>query len=257
MIQPETEWTKQKLFNNEEEPVNSVRQLSTELFHTALRIFIERRGCPLHIHSDNERNFVGASAQHKNFFGSREFKQNINAYTIQAGIDRSFIPPHSPHVGGLWRAGVKPMKFHHLRRSLGESILKDREAKTLLSQMETVLNSRTLTPASTHDGDKKALTPGHLIIGKPLTALPETNYLDIKAPSLRWHMVQQLIQGFWKRWRTEYLQSLQVRHKWTQTEANLKVASIKNNEQTASDTNTFIMVSILKKETASSHKITE
>ncbi|CAI6363726.1 unnamed protein product [Macrosiphum euphorbiae] len=61
---------------------------------------------------------------------------------------------------------------------------------------------------------------------KPLTALPEPNYLDIKAPRLRWHMVQQLVQGFWKRWRTEYLQSLQVRHKWTQTEENLQVGDL-------------------------------
>lgn len=39
-------------------------------------------------------------------------------------------------------------------------------------------------------------------------------------------MVQQLVQGFWKRWRTEYLQSLQVRHKWSQTEENLQVGDL-------------------------------
>ncbi|CAI6345782.1 unnamed protein product [Macrosiphum euphorbiae] len=202
-----------------------VDDLTTESFLAALRIFIARRGCPLQIHSDNGRNFVGAAAQLKNFLGSREFKQNINAYTTQAGIEWSFIPPHSPHMGGLWEAGVKSMKYH-LRRSLGESILNHQEAKTLLAQIEAVLNSRPLTPVSTHPSDMEALTPGHFIIGKPLTALPEPNYLDIKAPRLRWHMVQQLVQGFWKRWRTEYLQSLQVRHKWTQTEENLQVGDL-------------------------------
>lgn len=64
-----------------------VDDLTTESFLSTLRIFIARRGCPLHIHSDNGRNFVGASTQLKNFLGSREFKQNIHAYTTQAGID--------------------------------------------------------------------------------------------------------------------------------------------------------------------------
>ncbi|XP_008178811.1 uncharacterized protein LOC103308006 [Acyrthosiphon pisum] len=202
-----------------------VDDLTTESFLAALRIFIARRGCPLHIHSDNGRHFVGASAQLKNFLGSREFKQNINAYTTQAGIEWSFIPPHSPHMGGLWEAGVKSMKYN-LKRSLGESILNHQEAKTLLAQIEAILNSRPLTPASTHPSDMEALTPGHFIIGKTLTALPEPNYLDVKAPRLRWHMVQQLVQGFWKRRRTEYLQSLQVRHKWTQTEENPQVGDL-------------------------------
>lgn len=128
-------------------------------------------------------------------------------------------------MGGLLEAGVKSMKYY-LRRSLGESSLNHQEAKTVLAQIVAVLNSRPLTPASRHPSDKEALTPGHFITEKPLTALPEPNHRDAKSPRLRWHMVQQLVQVFWKRWRTEYLQSLQVRHKWTQPEKNLKVGDL-------------------------------
>lgn len=64
-------------------------------------------------------------------------------YTAQTGINWSFIPPHSPHMGGLWEAGVKSVKFH-LRKSLSESILNHMEAKTVFAQIEDVLNSRPL-----------------------------------------------------------------------------------------------------------------
>lgn len=202
-----------------------VDDLTTESFLATLRIFIARRGCPLQIHSDNGRNFVGASAQLKNFFESKEFKQNINAYASQAGLEWSFIPPHSPHMGGLWEAGVKSMKFH-LRRCLTEQILNHQEAKTVLAQVEAVLNSRPITAASRDPSDMEVLTPGHFIIGKPLTAFPEQNFSEVKSPRLRWHMVQQLVHGFWHRWRTEYLHSLQVRHKWSQTELNLNTGDL-------------------------------
>lgn len=202
-----------------------VDDLTTESFIAALRIFIARRGCPQQIYSDNGRNFVGAAAQLKLFLASLTLKQNVSIYAAQTGINWSFIPPHSPHMGGLWEAGVKSMKFH-LRRSLGESILNYQEAKTVLAQIEAVLNSRPLTPISNHPCDMEALTPGHFIIGKPLTSFPEPNYLHVKCPRLRWHMVQQLVQVFWHRWRMEYLQSLQVRHKWSQSEPNIKIGDL-------------------------------
>lgn len=202
-----------------------VDDLTTESFFATLRIFVARRGCPLHIHSDNGRNFVGAVAQLKNFIESKEFKQNVNAYASQVGINWSFIKPHSPHMGGLWEAGVKSMKFH-LRRCLTDSILNHQEARTVLAQIEAVLNSRPITSASSDSNDMEVLTPGHFLIGKPLTAFPEPNYNDIKSPRLRWHRMQQLVQGFWYRWRTEYLYSLQVRHKWSQSEPNLNVGDL-------------------------------
>lgn len=172
-----------------------------ESFLTALRIFISRRECPLHIvYSDNGRNFVGASAQIKNFPGSREFKQCITAYTSHAGIYWSFIPSYFLHMGGLWEAGVKSMNYH-LRRNLGECTLNHQEAKAVLVQIEAVLNSRPLTPASTHPSDMEALILGHFIIRKTFNCISEPNHFDAKIPRLRWHIVQKLVQIFWKRWR--------------------------------------------------------
>jgi hypothetical protein len=58
--------------------------------------------------------------------------------------------------------------------------------------------------------DLSVLTPGHFLIGRPLTAVPEPDLRDIKQNRLsRWEQVQQISQHFWKRWSTEYLSSLQ------------------------------------------------
>jgi len=128
-------------------------------------------------------------------------------------------------MGGLWEAGVKSMKFH-LRRSLGETTLSQREANTLLSQIESVLNSRPLVASSNDPNDLEALTPGHFLIGRPLTTVPEPCYREIKSLKVRWHKVQQLVQQFWERWRTEYLQSLQNRSKWCKIRRNLQVGDL-------------------------------
>lgn len=116
-------------------------------------------------------------------------------------------------------------KFH-LRRSLGETTLSQREANTLLSQIESVLNSRPLVASSNDPNDLEALTPGHFFIGRPLTAVSEPCYAEFKSLKVRWHKVQQLVQQFWQRWRTEYLQSLQNRSKWSKVEENLRVGDL-------------------------------
>ncbi|GFV39575.1 integrase catalytic domain-containing protein, partial [Trichonephila clavipes] len=39
-----------------------------------------------------------------------------------SSIDWHFIPPSSPHFGGIWESGIRSVKFH-LKRVLGETIL--------------------------------------------------------------------------------------------------------------------------------------
>jgi len=42
----------------------------------------------------------------------------------------------------------------------------------------------------------------------------------------RWRQVQYLAKQFWQRWRREYLQTLQLRHKWHLVEPNLAIDDI-------------------------------
>ena len=45
---------------------------------------------------------------------------------------------------------------------------------------------------------------------------------EIFNPRMRWHRVQQLLGQFWKRWRREFLPSLNARKKWFHPNHNLK-----------------------------------
>ncbi|GFT01587.1 integrase catalytic domain-containing protein [Trichonephila clavipes] len=83
---------------------------------------------------------------------------------------------------------------------------------------------RPLTPISNDLNNLSALTPGHFIIGRPLTSIPEPNYIDSNNSYLtRWQQIQKLVQQFWKRWHKEYLTRLQQRLKWLLPTKNFQV----------------------------------
>ncbi|XP_055839281.1 uncharacterized protein LOC129907208 [Episyrphus balteatus] len=139
-------------------------------------------------------------------------------------IDWQFIPPHSPHFGGLWEAVVKLVK-QHLRRVVGDSVLNFEEMCTLLAQIEALLNSRPLCASS--DSDLDPLTPSRFLIGRPYTAIPEPSFLETPINRLgRWDLLQNMMQGFWQRWQPDYLTSLQQRPKWREAKRDFEVGDL-------------------------------
>ncbi|XP_037822009.1 uncharacterized protein LOC119610737 [Lucilia sericata] len=131
-----------------------------------------------------------------------------------SGTNWHFIPPASPHFGGLWGAGVKSAKYH-LKRIMTDRVFSYEELTTLLCQIEGCLNSRPLCPLSTDPTDNDALTPAHFLIGEPTVCLQEEDLLDVNDQHLpRWKAIEKMKQSFWKRWYSEYLTRLQSRPKW-------------------------------------------
>jgi hypothetical protein len=107
------------------------------------------------------------------------------------GCDWKFIPPHGPHFGGLWEEAVKSMKYH-LRRTLGSHIATYEELCTLLAEIEACLNSRPLCALPSDPFNPTYLSPGHFLIGEPLTQLPSADYTNVKCNRLsRWQTYQQ------------------------------------------------------------------
>ncbi|GFU56343.1 integrase catalytic domain-containing protein [Trichonephila clavipes] len=175
--------------------IEEVGDLTTDSFIAALRRFSARRGAPRHIYSDNGTDFVGAHWH--------------------------FIPPSSPHFGGIWESGIRSVKFH-LKRVLGETILTFEELTTLLTQIEGLLNSRPLSYVNDSDIECiSTLTPSHFLTGDVLLSVPEelpssSNHRD------RWELLQNIKRGFWKKWSSEFISSLQPRKKWQDAQPNLK-----------------------------------
>jgi len=206
-----------------------VSSLSTEAFLATFRRFISRRGKPATIHSDCGTNFVGAAAEIKQMYAmllSDSHNQIMAKEMTNEGIEWKFNPAAAPHMGGLWEAGVKSVKFH-LHRVIGLARLNFEEMTTVMSQIEACLNSRPLTPVSSDPNDLAALTPGHFLVGAPLTSLPDADLMDLKVGRLsRWQMMQQMTQQFWRRWSIEYVARMQQRPKWLKHNYNIKLNSL-------------------------------
>lgn len=137
------------------------------------------------------------------------------------GTQRHFVPPHAPHFGGIWEAGVKSAKYH-LRRVVGDTILTYEELSTVTTQIESCLNSRPICPLSADSADLVALTPGHFIIGSAPTTPPEPTTLHLPIGRMnRWQLTTHMLESFWARWSSEYLHHLQQRNKWTKSKPNV------------------------------------
>ena len=196
--------------------IEVVTSLTTEAFLAALRRFIARQGRPKVIYSDDGTNFQGASNQLQEVYNMLQCPtqmMRVHDFLTTEGCDRKFIPTHGPHFGGLWEAAVKSMKYH-MWRTLGAQIATYEELGTLLVEIEACLNSRPLC-ALPNDPHTSYLSPGHFLIGEPLTQLPTIDFTNIKMSRLsRWQTFQQQLQKFWKRWSADYLHELQHRQRW-------------------------------------------
>ena len=194
-----------------------VSDLTTEAFLAALKRFFSRRGKSSTLLSDNATNFVGASREIKELHAlltDDEHNERVLKFLSNEGIKWSFIPPGAPHFGGLWEAAVKSFK-HHFARTVGNTLLTFEQLETYVIEIEAILNSRPLTPLSSDPNDFRSLTPGHFLIGEPLTSFPQADLRSLPCNRLSaWQQVQARTQHFWARWHKEYLNELTVRSKW-------------------------------------------
>ena len=206
-----------------------VSDLTKEAFIAALKRFIARRGKPSDIYCDNGRNFVGAKSHFetfRKFLQSDDFKSGVNQFLVSELITWHMIPAYTPHMGGLWEAGIKSVKTH-LNKVLTEQRLTFEEFYTLLTEIEACLNSRPLTEISNDPSDLSPLTPGHFLIGRAITSLVEADLTEVKLGLVdRWKLLSKMTQLFWKRWSSEFLTRLQHRGKWFLEQKNLEIGEL-------------------------------
>ncbi|XP_062538491.1 uncharacterized protein LOC134206783 [Armigeres subalbatus] len=137
--------------------IEVVMDLTTAAFLAALKRFVARRGRPIEIFCDNACNFVGARRQLnelQRMFHQQQLQEHLSAEAAQDGITFKFIPAKSPNFGGLWEAAVKSLKAH-MKKVIGNRMLKPDEMSTVVAQIEACLNSRPLTPLSNDPNDLK------------------------------------------------------------------------------------------------------
>jgi len=172
-----------------------VSDLTTEFFLAAFKRFTARRGLCKTIYSDNGTNFVGAARQLKELQEfTRKNEDKLKESLASADISWRFIPPRTPHFGGLWESAVKSVKRHLYTVTKG-LLCTFEELYTLLTQIESVLNSRPLMPMYEDVNDLDVLTPSHFLIDIPLKEADSHCLLDVPDQRLsRWQLIQKVRQ---------------------------------------------------------------
>ncbi|XP_055715552.1 uncharacterized protein LOC129809615 [Phlebotomus papatasi] len=206
-----------------------VSDLSTEAFLASFKRFIARRGKPTDVFCDNGKNFVGASshlADVQQFLSEKTTRHIITKNAADDNISFHFIPPRSPHFGGLWESAVKAFK-RHFYRVIGNERLTQEAFTTVLAEIEMCLNSRPLMPQSDDPSDLEVVTPGHFLIGQSLNTLPAHDVSNVPKNRLRvWRQLDQIRQHFWSRWSREILTNMQVRSKWQFPQENVNIGDL-------------------------------
>ena len=102
--------------------------------------------------------------------------------------------------------------------------LRDETLRTFLCEIESILNSRPLTPISSDVRDDPPLSPNDLLLhGGHGVTLPFTVFSQAAGVNKkRWKQAIYLANAFWKRWRSEYLPTLQERQKMLTLRKNMQ-----------------------------------
>lgn len=191
--------------------------LTTATFLNCFKRFLARRGPCSTMYSDCGTNFIGAKSELREiykFIQSTDYVNSLEDYLNSYNIKWKFNPPSAPHFGGIWESNIKSVKTH-LFKVIGSQILTYEELSTVLVQIEVLLNSRPLCWLSSDPAEPLALTPAHFLTLTPLRSLPALDVSDQNLNLLtRKQLLDSIVQSYWKRWRLEYLNSLQSRQKW-------------------------------------------
>ncbi|XP_071479017.1 uncharacterized protein [Diadema antillarum] len=145
--------------------------LDTDSFINALRRFINRRGRPKKIHSDNGTNFKSGYRELKESLTQLN-SQKVGRFLTQKGIEWEFNPPGASHMGGVWERVIRAVR-RILSGLLKEQLVTDEALTTLMTEVEAILNARPLTQLSMDSNDDEPLTPNHLLLLRQNPSLPQ------------------------------------------------------------------------------------
>ena len=107
--------------------------------------------------------------------------------------------------------------------------LDDESLSTFLYEASAIVNSRPLsTEIINAPLSDPPLSPNLLLTQKTSVILPPPGKFqkcDLYSRK-SWRRTQYQVNEFWKKWRSEYLQNLQVRRKWNEEKRNVLVGDI-------------------------------
>lgn len=188
--------------------IDLLSSLDSDAFLMSLRRLIARRGKP---YSDQGTNFKGGNTELEQAFSV--LAPLLKTQLASQQTDFHFNPPKAPHFGGVWEREIRSVKSA-LRTTLGVQVVPEEVMRTLLVEIEGILNSKPLGYTSSDIADPDPITPNTLLMGRhdlplPQVVYPESDLLSRK----RWRHSQILSDQFWRCFTQNYLPALQTRNK--------------------------------------------
>ncbi|XP_052443245.1 uncharacterized protein LOC127984578 [Carassius gibelio] len=201
-----------------------LENMDTDAFLMALRRFVSRRGKPYEILADRGTNFRGGATELQEAFTS--LQGPLKEHLASQEIAFQFNPPQAPHFGGTWEREIRSVKSA-LQVVLGNQTVTEALLRTVLVEVEGILNSKPLGYVSSDVADPDPVTPNLLLMGRRDASLPQAIYSSSDLlGKRRWRHSQILADHFWVNFIRHYLPSLQPRQKWQKDTANLSTGQI-------------------------------
>lgn len=171
-----------------------LESLDTDAFLLALRRFIARQGKPYELLADQGTNFKSGDSTLKEAFRSME--PSLQETLSGQQVTFKFNPPSAPHFGGSWEREVRSVK-EVLRVILGNQSVMEPVLRTVLIEVEGILNSKPLGYLSTNASDPDPITPNLLLMGRRDASLPQAMFADTDIiQQRRWRHSQWLADHF-------------------------------------------------------------
>ncbi|XP_055362121.1 uncharacterized protein LOC114849211 isoform X2 [Betta splendens] len=205
--------------------IELIETMSTDSFINALRRFFSIRGPAKLLRSDRGTNFVGACKE----LGLDMNEAKVEKYFQERGCIWKFNPPHASHMGGSWERliGVARRILDGMLVKNASTHLTHEVLSTFMAEVMAIINARPLVPVSTDPDCPTVLTPAILLTQKiSAVSAPSGNFSSGQLYGKQWKHVQHLADTFWKRWKGEYLSTLQTRKKWTDNRPNVQEGDV-------------------------------
>lgn len=209
--------------------IEVVEEMTSSSFINAFRRLIAIRGPVQVLRSDRGTNFIGAAKELKvNVINVEE--DHLHNFLNEQRTTWIFNPPHSSHMGGVWERmiGTTRRILDAILLDYGSRSLTHEVLTTFLAEASSIINSRPLVPVSTDPENPLVLSPSTLLTQK--TSNKDVIFADHENKNellqTQWRRVQHLASIFWKRWKTEYLNTLQMRRKWNSHQRNLSPGDV-------------------------------
>ena len=182
--------------------IDLVPDLTIRAFVHCLKRFVNRKGLPYLILSDNGKTFKG--------------KEMLKEVLLKSQVNWHFNLAKATWTGGFVERLICSLE-RVLKKLLHNARLTYEELLTVLSEVEGILNSRPLTYLDSENFEEP-FTLLHLFLGKRLLREPEDVetkeeiIVTMENLSQRARYLQTLLSQFWSCWRREYLSGQHEAH---------------------------------------------